>query len=96
MQLVVARDGKTEQSIKSVFTNQEIVLLIALNKKLEGRTKKLQNPYFQDNLGYGSWVVARLGGWSGYKSQRPSGPITMLKGLIKFDNIFQGWILAQT
>ena len=91
MQLVQAREGQTNQSIESVFSPIEITCLEQLNKQLEGKTAKQQNPHPQNTLAYASWVIARLGGWSGFKSQRPPGPITMQDGMIRFYNILVGF-----
>jgi hypothetical protein len=40
------------------------------------------------------WIVARLGGWKGYNSQRRAGPITLKRGMHNFVQIFNGWRLA--
>ena len=78
MQLLRARHDKTGQKINCVFNDQEQECIIALNKQVAGKTEKLQNPYAQNSLAFASWVIARLAGWSGYKSQRPPGPIDLL------------------
>lgn len=93
MQLIQARDGKTLQKLKDVFSEKECNCLLALNKKLEGNTTKLKNPYHPNSLAFGSWIIARLGGWSGYKKQRPSGPITTMRGLTRFYNVMEGFYL---
>jgi hypothetical protein len=46
-------------------------------------------------LPWATWLIARLGGWSGYRSQSPPGIRTLSQGLRKFEAIFQGWSLAQ-
>jgi len=56
---------------------------------------QVQNNYSECELSWASWVIARLGGWKGYTKQRPPGPITMKRGLDKFDLIYQGWLLAK-
>lgn len=94
MQLVRARDGNTEQPIAVAFNKQEQSFLILLNKQLEGNTEKLKNPYLSNTLAYSAWVIARLAGWSGYKSQRPAGPIDFLVGLQRFNERLQGFMLA--
>jgi len=94
IQLTKARDGNTIQKLEYVFTKQEVVLLTVLCKKYEGNTQKQKNPYPPDSLAYGSWVIGRLGGWKGYASQTPAGPITMLEGLKKFNHIMEGWMLG--
>jgi hypothetical protein len=91
MQLVQAREGQTHQSIETVFSPIEINCLEQLNEQLEGKTEKQQNPHPQSTLAFASWVIARLGGWAGFKSQRPPGPITMREGMIRFYNILVGF-----
>ena len=61
---------------------------------MEGKTEKQKNPHPPQTLSWASWVIARLGGWKGYASESPPGPITMLRGLTKFEAQFQGWLLA--
>ena len=82
------------QRLEIVFNEEEIRCLEQLSKKLEGRTKRQQNPYQKQELGYGSWVIARLGGWKGYESQRPPGVITIKRGLQRFETIFVGFSLT--
>jgi hypothetical protein len=47
--------------------------------------------YFGDQRlqkrGIRRWHVARLGGWTGYASERPPGPITFTRGLQRFQAI---------
>lgn len=93
MQLVQARDGKTQQTIQSGFTPVEIQCLQQLNTQLEGNTQKQKNPHHKDTLAFAAWVIARLGGWSGYEKQRPPGPITVRDGIIRFYNVVQGFRL---
>jgi len=93
MQLVESREGENQQELQNVFFPEEQECIKALSNKLEGKTDKQKNPHQPKSLAFGSWVMARLGGWSGYKSERPPGPITMLRGLIKFYNILEGYYL---
>lgn len=65
-----------------------------INKQLKGKTQKLSNPYQLQSMLWAKWIIARLGGWKGYKSQRHAGPITLKRGLDKFTQIFNGWCLA--
>ena len=81
MQLVQARKGDNDLNMDLVFTEQEIQLIQQINPKLEDRTEKLKNPHDINSLAFATWVIARLGGWSGYQSQRPPGPITLKNGL---------------
>ena len=61
--------------------------------KLEGKTAKLKNPHAEGALARLSWVVGRLGGWDGYDGHgyKPAGPITMARGMTRFDAIREGW-----
>jgi len=94
LQLVQARDGNTQQELKDVFNDQEIECLCQLNQKLEGNTDKSRNPHPPSSLAYAAWIIARLGGWKGYKKKaRPPGPITMLSGIIRFYDILEGYYL---
>lgn len=63
---------------------------------LEGRTKKLKNPHPEGSIAWTAWLIARLGGWSGYRSQRPPGFETLHRGLQQFEMMFVGWSLARS
>lgn len=93
MQLVYARDGNTNQKLNEVFFEEERQCLEKLNKKMEGKTKKLLNPHPPDTLAFSTWIIARLGGWSGYQKDKPPGPITILNGLTRFYDILVGYYL---
>lgn len=77
------------------FEQTEVECLEKQCKKLEGKTEKLKNPYSQSSLKYVTWIIARLGGWKGYASERKPGITTLWIGLEKFHNVFNGWMLAQ-
>lgn len=93
MQLVNARDGNTSQQVTDVFFEPERKCLDRLNQKLQGKTEKSKNPHPPDSLAFAAWVIARLGGWKGYKSEGPPGPITFTNGLTRFYNILEGFYL---
>jgi hypothetical protein len=96
MQLVLARaTGAPGTSASRVFSPSDIAVLRALQKKLQGRTIAQQNPYPTESLAWASWTIARLGGWTGYKSDKSTGPITMRDGLERFYGIVDGYNLAQ-
>jgi hypothetical protein len=95
MRLMLARNGKQEQPIAHVFTLEEQACLIELAPTMEGPTQKQQNPHPQQTLAWASWIIARLGGWNGYQSQHPPGPITFYRGLKQFEILSQGWMLAR-
>ena len=96
MQLVLARDGRTAQPIGDAVDPAGMPALGKLNASLEERTAKLKNPHDDGQLAWYAWIVARLGGWSGYTSRgyRPPGPKTMHHGLLRIDQIMLGWRLA--
>lgn len=94
MQLLLASKWDSNQTIKHVFSENQIKCLSKLCEKYEGKTAKLKNPYNPQTLRWGSWVIARAGDWKGYESQRPPGPITFFKGLHNFNLIYEGWRIA--
>lgn len=87
IQLLQARDGASQQTILDCFSQQDVELLQKLNPKLEGNTLKQKNPHPPDSLAFATWVIARLGGWKGLKSQRPPGIKTISRGLLAFFQI---------
>ncbi len=96
MQLVLAREGDTGQPLTDAVDPAQMPAMRALNASLEGHTAKLKNPHDPAMLAWYAWIVARLGGWSGYTSRgyKPPGPKTMHHGLIQIDQIMLGWKLA--
>jgi hypothetical protein len=96
MQLVHAR-GEAGQAVPAtrVFSRDEIAVLRALTPRLQGRTAKQKNPHPTDTLAWAAWHIARLGGWNGYASERPPGPITFARGLKRFEAIAEGFALAR-
>jgi hypothetical protein len=76
------------------FCDQQQQCLAQLAPTLQGRTQKQQNPYPLTSLPWATWFIARLGGWSGYRSQRPPGIPTLVNGLRRFEAIFIGWKTA--
>jgi hypothetical protein len=85
MQLVHARDGTIPIPAEEVFTAEEVEALSLQQPTLEGRTAKQKNPHPGGSLAWASWIIARLGGWKGYASESPPGPITMRHGLTRFE-----------
>jgi hypothetical protein len=78
-----------------VFTADHINTLKALSPSLQGRTAKQKNPHPPESLAWAAWHIARLGGWNGYASERPPGPITFARGLKRFEAIAEGFALAR-
>lgn len=95
MQLVLARDGALERPATDVIAPEMIALAAALQHDLEGKTQAQKNPHPKGSLAWLAWIIARLGGWNGYKSERPPGPITMAYGWKQFHAIAQGWKLGK-
>ena len=73
----------------------QVKVLDVLQKKLQGRTLKQQNPHPRGTLAWAGWTIARLGGWTGYASDKSAGPITMRDGLQRFNAIVEGYQLAR-
>ena len=96
MQLVMARDGSTRQPVTDAVDAADMAALRCVSVSLEGRTDKLKNPYDPVTLAWFCWIVAQLGGWSGYTSKgyRPAGPKTMHHGLLRLEGILTGWHMA--
>ncbi len=94
VQLMYASEAGSDQPLNEVFTPLQQACLGQAAKQLQGATEKLSNPYLVKTTPWARWIIARLGGWSGYSSQRPPGPITLKRGLDKFTQIFNGWCLA--
>jgi len=96
MQLVRARDGQDPRPASDLFQPDEIEVIAALQPQLEGKTEKQKNRFPQGSLAWAAWTVGRLGGWKGYASESPPGPITMKRGLTRLDSLTHGYILAQS
>jgi Transposase DDE domain len=95
MQLVHAR-GAAGTAFKAarLFIPGEITVLERLVAKFEGKTQKQNNPHPRHSLAWAAWCIARLGGWNGYASERPPGPVTFSRGLKRFNGIVEGFTLA--
>ena len=96
IQLVYARNQSDAQPIEEVFDEEQQNVLQKINERFEGNTQKQKNPFPPDKLSWAAWVIARLGGWKGYQSQKPPGPITMKRGLDKFQTFFEAFQLFNT
>jgi hypothetical protein len=92
IQLLQARNGG-QQPLRLAFNASEIDALAALNQQLEARSKRLKNPHPSDTLAWAAWIIGRLGGWDGYQSSKPPGPITFKTGLEYFHALAAGWRL---
>jgi hypothetical protein len=90
IQLVQARNGGEQLPVKCAFTPEEIEALAAINQTMKGRTELQKNPHHSHTLQWAAWIIARLGGWTGYASHRPPGPITFHNGMARFQIIVAG------
>ena len=107
MQLVLARAAadrgpsaadpvaSTGPPASRVFDDTQIKVLHALLERLQGRTLKQQNPYPPDSLAWAAWTIARLGGWTGYRTDKSTGPITTRNGLQRFYAVVDGYEMAR-
>ncbi len=73
------------------FTKLAVVALIAAVRSMQLVLARDSN-----SLAWFAWIVARLGGWSGYTSRgyKPPGPKTIHHGLLRLDPILASWHLA--
>lgn len=93
LRLLRAERAESDQPVEQVFTPLQQQCLQAVASRVEGRTAALQNPHPPKTLAWAAWVIARLGGWSGYRSQRAAGPITYRHGLTRFLAMCEGFAL---
>ena len=87
-QLVQARDGGTDQILNDAFEADDQPILEAVCATLEGKTERQKNPHPKGSLAFAAWVIARLGGWTGYYGK--PGPKVMGIGLQDFRAIKYG------
>lgn len=93
IQLVQARNGEDMLPAGFAFSLEEVEVLDAINKDVQGKTTLQKNPHRKNTLAWAAWVIAKLGGWSGYASHKPPGPITFHNGLARFQAFAEGWAL---
>lgn len=87
-QLVQARDGNTDQRLSDAFDPDDRPILEAVSARLEGKTERQRNPHPKPTLAFAAWVIARLGGWTGYYGK--PGAKVMRIGLARFHAIKYG------
>ena len=95
MQLVEGRAAGPERRASDVLDADEETFARRLCPTLEGKTAKQKNPHQAGSLAWTSWIVARLGGWSGYTAYGAAGPKTMANGWQKFKAMAQGWAIGR-
>lgn len=89
----IAYSSEEEIPPSCCFSTEETECMELQTIQLEGNTEKLKNPYRPSDLKRYIWVIARLGGWKGYLSERKPGIATFWIGLKKFDDIFKGYMI---
>ena len=82
-------------TLTEVLDAEQIEVLHLMNKKLQGRTIKLQNHHNPKRTKWAAWVIGRIGGWKGYDSQGPPGVIVLKRGLDRLNYIIEGIKLAK-
>src|SRR5690606_9305127 len=92
MLLHLASKQQEPVPVAKAFTPDQLACMEAVNKKYEGKTEKQKNPYQPNTLQWCYWVLARLGGWKPHEKQ--AGVITLHRGFMDFNKIFDGWMLA--
>jgi hypothetical protein len=90
LQLTQVRDGQIDEPAGNAFSESELQVLEGLNGTVQGKTALQKNPHAKHSLAWAAWVIARLGGWDGYPSSKPPGPITFRNGLAYFQTVVQG------
>lgn len=93
IQLTQARGGRSDLPATAAFDTTQIDALAAINARYQTRSPGQKNPYPLASMAWAAWIIARLGGWDGYKSSRPPGPITFKHGLDYFFAMAAGWAL---
>lgn len=92
-QLVRERDGVAQRPALDAFDAADEPAIAAIGTSLEGKTQRQKNPHPPGSLAHVTWVCARLGGWNGYYGK--PGPITIHHGLLRLQQMLDGWRLAR-
>lgn len=92
----MALDANNEKmGANVIFSEEQIITLHVMMRHLHRqspRAKGGRNPYEKECMPWAAWIIARMGGWSGYgKAQGRPGYKTLSKGL----DIFYTWHLAR-
>jgi hypothetical protein len=96
-QMAIAYSMPEEEAPETaaIFDEEEIKCIEKINQKIQGKTIKLSNPFNKTKLPWAFWTFARLGGWKGYTSQRKPRFATLINGLKKFYDLYQGYSLEK-
>ena len=93
--LVRARDNPGGRSLPDAFGDDDIPVLEAVAASHEGSkpAKRQTNPHPRRTMACATWVVARLGGWTGTYGK--PGPKTLDRGMERYKAIKQGFDLKE-
>jgi hypothetical protein len=95
LQLRQDRDGLCSMAGAIAFSQEEMAFAETIYQtQYKGKTPLQSNPHQKQTLARMSWIIARMGGWKGYQSTGKPGPITLKRGLDKFNLMFQGLVLS--
>ncbi len=94
MQMTGERGGPALRPMTDAFDPQDLPLLEATSRDLEGATARQKNPHPPGSLAFATWVCARLGGWTGYYGK--PGPIVILRGWTEFQTLKHGAALEKS
>ena len=91
----MAMDASNEKmNARVIFSEAQIVSLHVMMSYLHNQSPKAKggrNPYKEESMPWAAWIIARMGGWSGYeKAQGRPGYKTLSKGL----DVFYTWHLS--
>ena len=96
IQMRLAYEDENEgQPIEEVYDDTQVSCLKLINEKLQGNTRHQQNNFNPERTAWATWIIARLGGWKGYKSQAPPGIIILKRGLERFSFMLEGMLLVK-
>jgi len=96
LQLRQDRDGLCSMHASVAFSPDEIEFAKLVGKHHIKSTTPLQsNPFDECSLAWIGWIIARLGGWKAYRSTASPGVITLKRGMQKFDQMFQGFLIIR-
>jgi hypothetical protein len=93
-QMVRARDNPSGQLLADAFDMDDKPLLMTICKDYEGETptKRQRNFHPPNTLAFATWVIPRLGAWTGYYNK--PGPATLARGLQKYHAVKCGAQMA--
>jgi hypothetical protein len=92
--LKLSLTNTSEVKATLIFSEEQLNFLKIYMPDIEGKTKKLSNPFREGTLPWAAWAMGRIGHWSGYMSQGPPGYITIKIGLERFHELFNGYLIA--